>query len=356
MLSSIQTHHFMDSRDQEFGYEVVYESQKGKRADSNTTKEFLNDDDKTVSTAVSTRPSYSEPEEIESGHSRKCSATDADSKSQEVLTLALINSIFKEKEEPPMHDLALNLNNASMSDKSELTMDTMRFSQKHVKTATNLELLNALRKAVQSQMTRVGTKDIESKEHRIFSAQLSNALNETTEPSKNVTTDNMNVHIGANSTDDTATMTTISEDSSEAVKVTNILTTKSSNVSHGNNMCDASTLSSKTFFSSDFTVTDNFRFERLHTYGKKQQQLWREIDAIQKVETIKREHLFNLRFKEKKKKMRQKSSFPPPEKRGQRIHDVYSVRKNEEGRKRREAIQRKNELSAQQRRVFNIRI
>ncbi len=336
----------MDFIPHEPSYEVVLSPtsnrMKDKLAGQNKMKykDFLKDDDNnTASTAISSRSgknsgvanyaSFSEADEIESAHLDK-SFSDVYSQSEEGLTL--ITSIFQDTDEPPMHDFAVNLNNASMTDKSELTMDTAKVPPNHFQ---KMELLDVLRKAVQSQMNKVENRR-KTKEH-FPDASMDKKNNK------------MHIQIDVHGTYDTANMTTISEDDShKPVGVTNILTSKSSNVSM-KYKSDTSVLTAKTFFSDDSTVKENFRFERLHSYGRKQQVLRREIDAIHKVDMMKREYIFNLRLKEKKKKIRKKSSLPPPEKRGQRIHDTYSSRKNEEGRKRREAIQRKNELAAERR-------
>ncbi len=235
----------------------------------------------------------------------------------------------------------------------------MRSSPTRPKTLSNRDLLDALKKAVQSQITMAGTDSVERK--KVIKTDHSSDVygDENSKPKITVHKNKMHLYIGNPSTEDTATVTTISEDESTPAAATNILIPKSSNVIYCTKdvVGDASTISSKSFFTSnsDSIITENFRFDHLHSYGTKQQQFRREIDAIHKVELIKREYIFNCKLEEKKKRLRQRIALPPPEKRGQRIHDTYSSKKNEEGRKRREAIARKNELKAQ-RRLYEMRL
>ena len=105
-----------------------------------------------------------------------------------------------------------------------------------------------------------------------------------------------------------------------------------------------------------YTVTDNFRFERLHSYGKRQLEARRALAMIQEIEKSKRETKFNFRLQERQKRLKKKAKpLPPVERRGRRIHDEYATQKNEVGKKLREAIQRRNELKAHCRQ-FDIKI
>jgi hypothetical protein len=359
----------------EVGYEIVYShaykpvtrNRRGSTSNAKMVKDHQIYDDKTVSTAFSSRSgqdtsrsTFSNSEAYALGSSRSSKSGFETTPGASVRDSFSHSSRFtsKDQNEPPVHNLDVNLHNPSMSDKSELTMETMRSSPTRAKTLSNLDLLDALKRAVQSQITMAGTHSGERKKNTKTDHSSDDYEDENSRPKSTMLKNKMHLHIGTPSTEDTATMTTISEDESTPAAATNILTAKSSNVTYTKDVVgDASTISSRSFFSSnsDSTVTENFRFDRLHSYGKKQQQFRREIDAIHKVELIKREYIFNCKLEEKKKRMRQKTVLPPPEKRGQRIHDTYSSKKNEEGRKRREAIARKNELKAQ-RRLYEMRL
>jgi len=89
------------------------------------------------------------------------------------------------------------------------------------------------------------------------------------------------------------------------------------------------------------------RVSRLHAYGTAQIQIRREIQFIDRLENNKRELMFNLRLREKKKKQRSEAPpLPPLEQRGRRIHDTYATKKNDAGKKLRELIEKRNAARA----------
>ena len=95
----------------------------------------------------------------------------------------------------------------------------------------------------------------------------------------------------------------------------------------------------------------SYRFERLHEYGTAKAQQRINIDKMQKDKKSTRE--INMKKALEKKQMRQRrevvGQLPPREKIGSRIHDSYSQRKNDAGRKLREEIARRNAERAAQR-------
>ena len=94
------------------------------------------------------------------------------------------------------------------------------------------------------------------------------------------------------------------------------------------------------------------RYDHLHTYGKAQQKVKRDLQLINRIKSSQKEIVFKLRLQDKKKRMKSKAPpLPPLEERGRRIHDTYASKKNEAGRKLREQIERTNVRKAMKRQV-----
>ncbi|GFH50121.1 predicted protein [Chaetoceros tenuissimus] len=96
-----------------------------------------------------------------------------------------------------------------------------------------------------------------------------------------------------------------------------------------------------------------FRFDRLHEYGKGQMKLRRELELIHKLELNKREVIFQLNLANKQRKLKEGYNLPPLQQRGKRIHDTYSQKKNEAGRKLRMEIEARRELRRIEKSLWN---
>lgn len=96
-----------------------------------------------------------------------------------------------------------------------------------------------------------------------------------------------------------------------------------------------------------------FRFDRLHDYGKGQMKLRRELELIHKLELNKREIIFQLNLANKQMKLKEGYNLPPLQQRGRRIHDTYSQKKNEAGRKLRMEIESRRELRRIEKSLWN---
>lgn len=96
-----------------------------------------------------------------------------------------------------------------------------------------------------------------------------------------------------------------------------------------------------------------FRFDRLHDYGKGQMKLRRELELIHKLELNKREIIFQLNLANKQMKLKEGYNLPPLQQRGRRIHDTYSQKKNEAGRKLRMEIEARRELRKIEKSLWN---
>ena len=412
-MMSRSTHGYTAFCTQPHEFEVVSNSYVSNSFDSaSSDKENTGRDKHQYSTAK-------DADEVVSDTSSKMdSETDTDIQLQKQLTDALCSAI-EQKSSPPV---SVQIQNTSMSDKSDLTMEDSHIKN-HFKKMEQ-DLINALTIAMESKLfeqTDIGTTKTETPskpplslttdplnaspivsplwtkerkgaiKERVLSPKGKIGLTSNASPSwrkerRDDSRENMpflkpegklNIQLrGISSVDDTATMTTMSEYSaSQTSSPSNILTSRHSNLSvkkegkniffqkHGTQIMIAEnsdvSLSSSTIKSScaSFdTVTDNFRFERLHSYGKRQLEVRRELAVIQEIEKSKRETKFNLRLQERQKRQKMKAKpLPPVESRGRRIHDRYATRKNEAGKKLREEIQRRNELKAQ-RRQFDIKL
>ena len=414
-MMSRSTHGYTAFCTQPHEFEVVSNSYVSKSFDNaSSDKENTGRDKHQYSTAK-------DADDVVSDTSSKMdSETDTDVQLQKQLTDALCSAI-EQKSSPPV---SVQIQNTSMSDKSDLTME-----DSHLKTLKKMEqdLINALTIAMESKLfeqTDIGKPKTETPskpllspttdpmnaspivsplwtkerkgaiKERVLSPKGKIGLTSNTSPPspswrkerRDDSRENMpflkpegklNIQLrGISSVDDTATMTTTSEYSaSQTSSPSNILTSRHSNLSvkkegehiffqkHGTQIviaenCDVSLSSStiKSSCASIDTITDNFRFERLHSYGKRQLEVRRELAVIQEIEKSKRETKFNLRLQERQKRQKMKAKpLPPVESRGRRIHDRYATRKNEAGKKLREEIQRRNELKAQ-RRQFDIKL
>lgn len=96
-----------------------------------------------------------------------------------------------------------------------------------------------------------------------------------------------------------------------------------------------------------------FRFDRLHEYGKGQMKLRRELELIHKLELNKREIIFKLNLANKQRKLKEGYNLPPLQQRGRRIHDTYSQKKNEAGRKLRMEIEARRNLRRIEKSLWN---
>ena len=96
-----------------------------------------------------------------------------------------------------------------------------------------------------------------------------------------------------------------------------------------------------------------FRFDRLHDYGKGQMKLRRELELIHKLELNKREIIFQLNLANKQRKLKEGYNLPPLQQRGRRIHDSYSQKKNQAGKKLRMEIEARRELRRIEKSLWN---
>ncbi|GFH53861.1 predicted protein [Chaetoceros tenuissimus] len=83
----------------------------------------------------------------------------------------------------------------------------------------------------------------------------------------------------------------------------------------------------------------NERLQRLHSYGTKKMEMRRTLDMIHRS----RVHVREFKFQERLKASKKKVELPPLEERGRRIHDSYSTKKNDAGRKLRMEIEERNQ-------------
>lgn len=97
-----------------------------------------------------------------------------------------------------------------------------------------------------------------------------------------------------------------------------------------------------------------FLFDRLYEYGKYQLKLKRQLEFIDKLKMNQREILFRLNLEKKKqRKLKAENNFPRLEHVGRRIHDTYSRKKNEAGRKLRMEIEKRRKLREIEKRLWN---
>lgn len=96
-----------------------------------------------------------------------------------------------------------------------------------------------------------------------------------------------------------------------------------------------------------------FLFERLYEYGKYQMKLKRDLEIIQKLKLNQREIIFRLALEMKQRKLREGYYLTSQQQTVKRLHDTYSQKKNEEGRKLRMEIEARRKLREMEKRLWN---